>query len=289
MQKRPLISIVVVLALLGLCWSGVVERAASAEADQALKRVLIAFGVARTLNGLISAAQGTEIAVQPAGVGVTLTAGEILDPLNDLVERFSLFALAAAISLGAQQLLTELLGGLWVNLVVSALAAVYIATVLARAPPRWQTLAARTLSLALIARLGIAVIVVAANGLGNLSLAEREEAAIAQLTQTQVELQSLQEEPETVTSEQPSGLLDRISGFIDEQTEALDVRQRMSALQERAEQAVSDLVMLCVLFLLQYLVLPLGALWLAKAMLQPAWQAWWLAGRAAAPDTADRA
>lgn len=34
-------------------------------------------------------AQGTELSIEPMGVGVILTLGELLDPLNDLIEQFS--------------------------------------------------------------------------------------------------------------------------------------------------------------------------------------------------------
>ena len=45
--------------------------------------------------------------MQPVGVGVTLTIGEVLDPLNDLVERFAWLALVASVSLGLQMTLGE--------------------------------------------------------------------------------------------------------------------------------------------------------------------------------------
>jgi hypothetical protein len=71
------------------------------------------FAVARTLNGVISAAQGTEVALEPGGVGVVLSVGEILDPINDLIERFSAVMLIAASSLGLQALLLNILQGSW--------------------------------------------------------------------------------------------------------------------------------------------------------------------------------
>ena len=88
-----------------------VDRYARADFDVLFQRALVTFALARTLNGLISAVQGTEIALQPAGVGITLTPGEILDPLNDLVERFSWIMLGASISLGVQQVLLDV--GQW--------------------------------------------------------------------------------------------------------------------------------------------------------------------------------
>ena len=71
--------------------------------DKAFNRAIISFGIAKTLNGVISVAQGTEVAIQPAGVGINLTPGQILDPVNDLIERFSWIMLASTTSLGIQK------------------------------------------------------------------------------------------------------------------------------------------------------------------------------------------
>ena len=85
---RGLASLLLV-SLIGLSWTGLLDREANASTAATLKRALATYAVARGLNGVISVAQGTEIAIAPVGVGLTFTAGQILDPLNDLVERFS--------------------------------------------------------------------------------------------------------------------------------------------------------------------------------------------------------
>ncbi len=59
-----------------------VDRSGESQLDVAFTRALIGFGIARTLNGVISVAQGTEFAGQPAGIGVNFAPGEILDPVN---------------------------------------------------------------------------------------------------------------------------------------------------------------------------------------------------------------
>jgi len=76
--------------------------------DGAFKRALLGFAVARGLNGVISVAQGTEFSLTPAGLGVNLTPGEILDPINDLVERFSWIMLLSSSALGVQQVLLSM-------------------------------------------------------------------------------------------------------------------------------------------------------------------------------------
>ena len=88
--------------------------------DDAFRRALLGYAVARGLNGAISVAQGTEVAVQPAGVGVNFAPGEILDPVNDLVERFSWIMMLAASSLGVQKVLLAMSG--WAGLAAAVVA-----------------------------------------------------------------------------------------------------------------------------------------------------------------------
>lgn len=72
-----------------------------------LQRALATFAISRTLNGVISVAQGTEVAVEPVGIGMTFTPGQILDPINDLIERFSTVVLVAGTAFGAQHVLLD--------------------------------------------------------------------------------------------------------------------------------------------------------------------------------------
>ena len=57
------------LALIAVSFARPIDRSGESQLDDAFTRALIGFGIARTLNGVISVAQGTEFAVQPAGIG----------------------------------------------------------------------------------------------------------------------------------------------------------------------------------------------------------------------------
>ncbi|MBE0584189.1 MAG: hypothetical protein IH612_10585, partial [Desulfofustis sp.] len=50
----------------------------------------------------------SELHVSPAGVGLSIAAGQILDPIDDLTERLSLVLVTALVSLGLQKLLMEI-------------------------------------------------------------------------------------------------------------------------------------------------------------------------------------
>lgn len=252
--------------VVALSWSQILDTTAREDTGATLKRALATFAIARGLNGVISVAQGTELAVQPVGVGVTMTVGEILDPLNDLVESFSWLALLACVSLGTQLLLAEVVVNPWVNGLVSAAAAIYLAalwwpggTDLAR--PLW-----RALTLIVFARFLFALVALATGWTDQAVLAERQEAALARIETTQSHIEALQEVP-PASLETPAGgppsMLDRLGEFIDDQRQALNVRAQLTALTDRVEGAIGELINLIVVFTVQTILVPVAALLLA--------------------------
>lgn len=75
--------------------------------DSSFTQAMVVFGTAKALNGVISLAQGTEVGPP----GVTVSIGEVLDPINDLVEQFSWIMLASMTSLGIQKILMNIVTG----------------------------------------------------------------------------------------------------------------------------------------------------------------------------------
>lgn len=132
---------IVVLALLLLVAlasaSSMLDDPATEYVDAGMKRALTTFAVARSLNAAISLAQGTEVT---AGVGaeLTLSVGQVLDPVNDLVESFSDLMLMASVAFGIQKILIVIGQYHYVKWLVIAVLAVWGALyLLAKRTPRW--------------------------------------------------------------------------------------------------------------------------------------------------------
>jgi len=102
MIKKILISLMIVIVVT-LSLSESLDTRSSQQLDDALVRSLSTFALARTLNGLVSVVQGTELNVTPAGIGVTFAPGQLLDPVNDMIERFSWVMLMSSVSIGVQE------------------------------------------------------------------------------------------------------------------------------------------------------------------------------------------
>ncbi|MCB1636050.1 MAG: hypothetical protein KDI51_15790 [Xanthomonadales bacterium] len=130
--------VVAVATLIVLCaWIPQIQALADEQVDAGLERALISFASARALNGLISVLQGTELSMQPLGVGLTLTVGQALDPVNDLVEQFSTLMLYASVAFGIQKALMAI-GGNWVmSLIVSMTAVLWAGLYLRQQAPPW--------------------------------------------------------------------------------------------------------------------------------------------------------
>jgi hypothetical protein len=259
-------AIVAVLLAVACAWLPAIQQAAYAQVDAGLKRALIAFAAARTLNAAISVAQGTQVALQPAGVGVTLSLGEVLDPVNDLVEQFSSLMLVAAVAFGVQKVLLAV-GAHWaVSLAVTVAALGWgLAYWHGRAPP-WL---ARAVVVLVAVRFALPVATLGSDWVFQRFLADDYRQA-----QSALDALSAQVERGTAAAAaepKEQGLLDRIKRWGDEKT--AEWRGRVDELRQAAERAAEHLVRLIVVFVLQTIVLPLALMWgvvkLAAAACRP--------------------
>jgi hypothetical protein len=265
--QRLLITLLVI-GLVGLSWSGLLERNADARLSTVLERALITAAIARGLNGVISVAQGTEIAIQPIGVGVTITAGQILDPLNDLVERFSWLALVASASLGTQLLLTEIATEPAISAGVSILAAGFLLMLWWPGGARVAGWLLRALALVLMIRFLFTVVSLTVGWVDAWVLEQRQQSAMTELTLAKDDIEAMQATPELPVTSSESSIRQRFNDFMDESRQLLDLEAQIGALEARTESAIEHLLALTVLFLVQTLLVPIGAFWLAISAFQ---------------------
>lgn len=263
MNFRRLAVTVSVLLLAVLAALGTVDETGKHYADEAFKRALVTFAVARTLNGVISVAQGTEVAVEPAGVGVNFTVGQILDPVNDLVERFSAVMLVATTSLGMQNILLKI-SAWWGISVFLALAAVFYLVTLWSASEklrRFSTAAVRIFLVAAFMRFAVAALIIGSNLVFNTFLAAEQAAATQALETTTTEVQAISAQAESAPAENQT-LMERLGSILDESLDSMNVKERLENFKDRMSNASEHIINLIVIFILQTILLPLFFVWL---------------------------
>jgi predicted nucleic acid-binding Zn-ribbon protein len=109
------------LLLLGLpaiAWYGSLDQYSSATITDSTTAAGLIYGTARGINALVSVLQGTELDM----VFLSFSIGEVLDPVNDLIERFSTLVLFALGSLALQKILLTVVSHTLFNTTISLLA-----------------------------------------------------------------------------------------------------------------------------------------------------------------------
>ena len=250
LAKRLALALIVA-ALVACSWLAPLESSANQYVDAGFKRALLSYATARALNAVISVAQGTEIAVQPAGVGVVFTPGQALDPVNDLIEQFANLMLSASVAFGAQKVLLTI-GAHWtVSLLLSLAALTWAALRLYRndAPP-WL---ARLLVVSLMLRFALPVVIIGSDCLFRNFMA-------ADYTTSQQGIESVSGQIDSLAP--AAGEASLIEKFKAWSTQPPDLQARYGRIKQAAEQATERIVKLMVVFLLQTLVFPVALLWL---------------------------
>ena len=245
-----------------------VDRMAETEYKALFQRALITFALARTLNGVISAVQGTELALQPAGVGVTLTPGQVLDPINDLVERFSWIMLGATLSLGIQQVLLD--AGQWwgIKVLLGVLGVSWLwvrhRNSVKRNPPAGHSeqLLLRLFIIVAFMRFAVPVAMIANEGLYRLFLESRylESTQMIETAGSAIEQASATDTGAAVEEAEES-VLNSLGRMFENTRNTLDIREKVDFIAQRASGLIEHLIQLGVVFILQTGILPIAFLW----------------------------
>jgi len=261
-------SLFAVLAV-ALALSGSVDRLGEANAAEAFKRALVTFAVSRALNGAISVAQGTELALEPAGVGVILTLGQVLDPINDLVERFSTVMLVATSSLALQNLLLDITSAAGFDLALGLVAVFVLATAWLpwRAAARGAQWSKQVFLALIFVRFAVPLLVILTSLVFETWLEAEQTAAVSALEGVQTGIEEINEEPPVVPGQDES-LMDQLGAMLDRSLDSIDLEARLERLRIQVSEAAEHIISLIVIFVLQTVLLPVAFIWLFVELLK---------------------
>lgn len=288
LQRRIILSVILVLLLIcssvgplrqvvfGNAAFTAADRAATRFVDEAFTRALAAYASARAVNAAISLLQGTELNLEPGGLGVTLTPGEALDPLNDMVERFSWLMLASLLSLGVQKFLIEISPWVSIQFLLTAALCLLLAHqwLRERTPVNLGLWGRYLLAAAVVIRFAVPAVAMANHFAYSHFLADRYRVATGAVEEDRSALDDLttsldDTRPAPGELREPGqGLLDRTMDALTGAREALSPESWRRKLEKKYEAAVQigsrmirRLVDLAVLFIINTVILPLLFLW----------------------------
>lgn len=258
---RCWVGVVLVTALVALAWLGPIDQLAKTRVDDGLKRALATFAVARTLNAVISVVQGTEVSVQAVG-GVTLAPGQILDPLNDLLEQFSALMLGACIAFGVFKVALAISSDLVVTSMLSVAAIAWVLWLIRGGPtPKWVMPA---MLIVIMIRFAMPAVIVGSDLLFEKFLEPEYEQSKAVVTTAATQLETLTP-PDKASAEAKNGVVERLKNWW---SQTIDAGTRFQQLKAVAEQTVEHAIRLAVVFLMQTLLLPIFLFWLLARLVR---------------------
>jgi len=86
----------------------VIDSTAEAYFRDSITKAGVSYGVCRIINATVSVIKESSVELEPAGIGLSLAVGQIVDPINDMVERVSNVLVMSITSLGVQELAYEI-------------------------------------------------------------------------------------------------------------------------------------------------------------------------------------
>lgn len=257
---RLVVALVVTLTAL-MAWYQPLQDAANNQVDAGLKRAVVSFASARTLNAVISVIQGTELSVQPLGVGLTLTPGQVLDPINDMVEQFSTLMLMASVAFGVQKVLLAIGAHAAISAAVTSIALIWAVLYFTGRSPTWLH---SLLAVLIMVRFAIPVATVGSDWVFQQFLRSDYNTQQMALDGTSVELSKrsskvTQIPGSTHPANEEKGLLDRFKDQVRAITPTPNID--LQAIKQLVESIPERVLKLIVVFLMQTVIVPIVLLW----------------------------
>lgn len=251
------VQLIIVYLVLALATQFFFQRYGTQYLDSALIKATASYALARGLNGVITVVQESSVS---AGIGVegNFAVGQVLDPINDLIEHFSWIMLLSVISLGVQKLLVVV--GVRAGLVLFAivLGLVLIGWLMNRRKDEpvstaVYTLREKLLILAIFVQAAIPITSSIGGLVSNTFLDSRYNRAEAAITSVQQELNT-----EFGAGAGNEGL----KWYERFDPRNFELRSLAQIVTSKAGEVTSHVIDLMIIFIFQTLVMPLLTLWL---------------------------
>ncbi len=227
--------------------------------DKVFLRALTTFALVKTLNGIISVIQGTKIQAQPAGVGISFAAGEILDPMNDLIERFSWVMLASVTSLGIQKILFNISNWSVIKVILFiSIIIILICIWSSKYNSRlFISIGYKLLLIAIVIRFSMSIVSIINDQIHYYFIKDTYMESTQTLKQTRNDLESIVEK----SAEQYSEDISLWEKTKKSAAEVLNVKKQFSVIKEKLTNVTRKISDLIAIFVLETIILPLLVLW----------------------------
>jgi len=256
---------VIILLILFLNFGMNVDEKAMLILDESFNRAMSAFGLAKALNAIISLIQGTELSLTPVGIGMNFSIGEVLDPFNDMVERFSWVMLFSSVSLGLEKLLLILSSKLFlqVALVMSGLISLFFLWMKKIKSTLFLEYSFKLFALLIILRFTAIIFVYSSEYVYTNLLQTQYNQAAEVITETKVKLEDIQTQNKKLLEvNKSSSFFDSLDSKYNGITSSLNISKQLDILKESIDVTTKNIITMITIFVFQTVLMPLLFLWI---------------------------
>jgi hypothetical protein len=255
LDARALLATLIVV-LVALSSTHVVDDYVDDYTSESIRNAALTYATARGINALVSVLQSSQIEVGAFVTG-SMTIGEVLDPLNDMIERFSTVMTWVLASLAAQKVLLLLASHLlFLYLVavlgVSALLLLYFGSARAR------SLVFRCFLVVAFVRFALGLAVVLNSGADYLFLQQQLESNNQKIEQFQSNILRVDANADS------DDLRDSVISFW--RSLSLD------ELNQKISRSIENFINLVALYLFKTILFPLGFFYVALFVIRQLWR-----------------
>ena len=275
-KKHRVLKTILLLFLMLLCYTNVLnqvlkytpvallDKAGEEYIDNTLVRAAASFTIVRSLNGAISMVQESSLAGSPGGVGINMAWGQLLDPLNDFIEKVSYVLFMSTLSLAIQKFVYEVSQVLGIKILLSCSILLLIIHLWSyeKTKGKLSELAAKLLLLALFIRFLMPVVGTVNNALYEKFMASKYEQVKDEL---EIGKQMLEDNDDYVTHGGSQGFWGKLRNSVNIVS---GVTNKINAIKRWAENSYEKLMNICMIFIVQTILVPLLTLMLMKYLLE---------------------
>jgi len=255
---KALAAIFIVL-MVGLSSTRLLDDYVDDYTNDSIKNAALTYATARGINALVSMMQSSEI---EAGVGIvsgSMTIGELLDPLNDMIERFSTVMTWVLASLAAQKVLL-LLASHELFLYLVAVLGISALLLLFYGQPQAQSLVFRSFLVVVFIRFALGLAVALNSGVDYLFLDQQLQANDAEIEIFQSNIISVDPDDEFDTDNIRDSAIEFWRGL------------SLQALNQKISRGIENFINLVAIYLLKTILFPLGFFYGAIFIVKQLWR-----------------
>lgn len=225
-----------VLLFVLLSWLGVMDYTATEYVDDAIVQSTVAFASARAVNAAVSVLQSAELSPPVIG-GLSMGVGEVLDPINDLVEQYSTLMKMAIGSLVIQKILLQVVSDTFFKVLITFSGGLLLAAIYLRQNLYMNVLARVFISLVFL-RFLLAVVVFLNGAISQSFVDQYAEQDLRQLDQVVSDMDSMQSGASNISEEAREGLTQDLENS---RELVSDIESRIGELQAQLPGLQSEL------------------------------------------------